>query len=198
MSDWVIILHGLGRSAASMRRMAHAASAAGFTPLCPDYPSHRDDLATLARQLAPLLPETGLVHFIGHSLGGILALRLAEMLPAARRGRIVQLGAPNLGSSLAKRSAMLAPVLGPALLELTREQPKPDPALCIGAIAGTAALPLYDVLTGLKGPNDGKVSLTSAFGHARHCLALKLTHFKMMDSPEAIAASIRFLQQGRF
>jgi len=104
-SDTVVILHGLGRTNRPMQPMARALVSAGYRMLCATYPSHRLDIAALAQQLAIVLPQTGRVRFIVHSLGGVLAVRLAAKLPSARRGRVVQLGAPNHGSTLAWPSA---------------------------------------------------------------------------------------------
>jgi len=146
------------------------------------------------------LPKEGVVNFVGHSLGGILAKNLMKRLPEARRGRIVQLGAPNFGSEMAARAEILGPFMGPVLSELGPGSPPDDEGLDIGAIAGTAAIPALTLLTGIQGENDGKVSVESAWGHAPEGKRVKLNsaHSTMMLSGEVIAATVEFLLTGGF
>jgi len=197
----VVILHGLGRRSASMRKLAKAVGAAGFAPLVLDYPSTRQPIDALIEGLFADLPTGEKLHFVGHSLGGILAKKLAKRVGAARRGRVVQIGSPNFGSEIAERASVFAPVMGPALAELIPHAgEEDDDSLDMGAIGGTAALPAYGLITGIEGQNDGKVSLKSAWGHAPKGkrLALPVTHSLMMQDKRVIAAVIGFLQNGRF
>lgn len=197
----VIILHGLGRTARSMRKMARAIEAAGFEPTLIDYPSTENAIESLVDLIYEQLPTSSeKLNFVGHSLGGVLAKRLAKRLPPERRGRIVQLGAPNFGSEIAARAAVFGRIIGPALEQLTPNSGEDDSNLEIGAIAGTAAIPAYRLITGIEGENDGKVSVKSAWGNARenNRLAFPVTHSLMMLNNEVIAVAITFLKTGRF
>jgi len=198
--DTVVILHGLGRRGASMRKMAAAIEAAGFTPCVLDYPSTRHGIDELTAQLCVKLPADGRLHFVGHSLGGVLSRRLLMRISAARRGRGVQIGAPNLGSALAARAGILSPLMGPALGDLHPHQGEDGRDLDMGAIGGTAALAAYSLITGIQGENDGKVSLESAFAGVAEdkCLALPVSHSLMMQDKRVIAAVVTFLQTGAF
>lgn len=200
MADTVIILHGLGRSGASMRKLATAIEAAGFQAVVLDYPSTSHAIDALTEVLCAKLPKTGQLHFVGHSLGGILSKRLAKRMPPERRGRVVQIGAPNFGSELAERAGVFAKVMGPALAELQPHEGEDDSGLDMGAIGGTAALAAYSLITGIDGENDGKVSLRSAFGHAPEGkkLALPVAHSLMMQDKRVIKAVVDFLQNGQF
>ncbi len=201
--ETVVILHGLGRRAASMRKLAAAVAKAGFTVELLDYPSTSLPIDDLVDRLCDALPKTGKLHFVGHSLGGILGKKLAARLPDARHGRVVQIGAPNFGSEVAARAAVFAPIMGPVLAELAphdEDRSAAERTLDVGAIGGTAALPAYSLITGIEGENDGKVSLKSAWGHAPEGkrLALPVAHSLMMQDKRVIAAVIEFLKTGGF
>ncbi len=201
----VVLLHGLGRSKGSLRQLDRRLAAAGFTTLRLGYPSRDEVLADLVAGLEPQLPKEGAVSFVGHSLGGVLSKHLMRRLQEARRGRIVQLGAPNLGSALAERVGFLGPIMGPVMAELEpSEMPEAgvldDSDLEIGAIAGTAAWKVYGAVTGIEGENDGKVSVASAWGDAppERRIKLSVAHSTMMHNEDVIAAVISFLKTGAF
>lgn len=165
-----------------------------------DYPSRSATIEELTDILFDELPKEGVLNFVGHSLGGLLAKTLMKRLPEERRGRIVQLGTPNFGSEVAARAEILGPIMGPALAELEPTDETEPSGLDIGAIAGTAAIPALSILTGIEGENDGKVSVKSAWGHAPPEKRIKLNsaHSTMMLSGEVIAATIEFLLVGKF
>ncbi|MEE9452873.1 MAG: thioesterase domain-containing protein [Paracoccaceae bacterium] len=199
--EHVIILHGLGRSTASMERLADRVGTAGFQTHLVDYPSSKGTIENLVEQVFPSLPSVPQkLHFVGHSLGGILAKKLALKLPDTRRGRIVQIGTPNFGSKIAERAAIFGALMGPALSELTPNSGIDDSGLDIGAIAGTAAISAYGLITGIKGDNDGKVSVISAWGNAPadKRIAFPVAHSIMMQDARVIAATTRFLKTGGF
>ncbi len=196
----VIVLHGLGRTGFSMRRIERRLEQEGWAVESYSYPSRSATIEELAAGLFRDLPREGKLHFVGHSLGGILAKHLMLTLPSERRGRIVQLGAPNLGSEVAERYEILSPIMGPALGELKPQQGIDDAGLDIGAIAGTAAHELYGHLTGIEGENDGKVSVASAWGNAPEGKRIKLpvAHSTMMQNTAVIDAVVAFLETGHF
>jgi magnesium chelatase accessory protein len=92
----VLFLHGAGASAHSFAALSGLVSAAGWRTVAPDLPGHgftrlgvrgRSGLDAMAEDLAALLAQEGIrpAAIIGHSAGAAIALRLAEMLPAAPR-----------------------------------------------------------------------------------------------------------------
>ncbi len=201
MSEKVIILHGLGRSMHSMRRIARAVEEAGLDILMIDYPSTRTTIESLVYMIYEKLPPAPVrLHFVGHSLGGILAKKIAKRLPPERRGRIVQIGSPNFGSEIAARAEIFGALLGPALSQLTPHGGEDDSMLDMAAIAGTAAIPAYKLITGIEGENDGKVSVRSAWGNTpdnRH-IAFPVSHSTMMNDPRVIEVTINYLKYGQF
>jgi len=113
----VLVLHGLGRTSVSMRFLYLRLKTARFDADLMDYPSRAATISELTDMLFEQLPEEGKLNFVGHSLGGILAKNLMKRLPPERRGRIVQLGAPNFGSEMADKAEILGPLMGPVLSE---------------------------------------------------------------------------------
>ena len=198
--ETVILLHGLSRSMASMRRLEKRVEEGGFRPVLIDYPSGTTTVERLAEGIFSALPNAGKLHFVGHSLGGILSVRVTKMLPVERRGRIVQLGAPNFGSEIAARASVFGKLIGPALGELVPHSGEDTIGLDIGAIAGTAAISAYGFITGIEGENDGKVCVISAWGNAPagKRIALPVAHSIMMQDRRVIAATVKFLKTGTF
>ena len=185
---------------ASMRRLSKHVAEGGFNPVLVDYPSGKTTIELLAKGIFSELQKEGRLHFVGHSLGGVLSVRVAKMLPANRRGRIVQLGAPNFGSEMAQRASIFGKLIGPALAELVPHSGEDTIGLEIGAIAGTAAIPAYGLITGIDGENDGKVSVASAWGNAPEGkrISFPVAHSIMMQDRRVIDATLTFLKTGSF
>ena len=100
----VVVLHGLARSANSMERISQSLGAAGFNVCNVAYPSRRHPITTLARDfVAPEISRcfpgvTVPIHFVTHSLGGIIVRELAASGAITNFGRVVMLSPPNQGS----------------------------------------------------------------------------------------------------
>jgi triacylglycerol esterase/lipase EstA (alpha/beta hydrolase family) len=210
--DGVVLLHGIGRGSGSMGRMERALRDAGYRTLNIDYPGRRKDLAGLAdhveaassRWIAGL---DGDVHYVTHSMGGLVARIVIARRRPPNLGHVVMLGPPNQGSELAdllEKTAVYRRVFGPAGAQLTTKPTAVLAALLgtvdysLGVIAGDRAIDPVSWLL-LPKPNDGKVTVsrTRLAGMADH-VVLPATHSLMMRNPAAIAATLDFLRDGRF
>jgi pimeloyl-ACP methyl ester carboxylesterase len=208
----VVLLHGIARTSRSMNAMEKALKASGFHTLNLDYASRRKPLDQLAADIhSPILNfanDLGAeLHFVGHSMGGLLArVYLARHRPR-RLGRVVMLGTPNQGSEVAdtlRNLAIFRRFYGPAGQQLTTG---PDAALtalpaidyCVGIIAGNRSIDPISSTFVLPKPNDGKVSVanTKLAGMSGH-VVVGASHPMLARKKAAIEQTIAFLRTGRF
>jgi pimeloyl-ACP methyl ester carboxylesterase len=191
--------------------MERALLAAGFDVVNFGYPSRSGTVEELAetwipRALALCTPDTETVHFVAHSLGGILVRQYLSRHTIPHLGRMVMLGPPNRGSEVVDRIGHwpgFHGVNGPAGRQLgTGPDAIPSRlgpvAFPVGVIAGRLTINWINSLM-IPGPDDGKVSVerTKVDGMTDH-LVLNTSHPFIMRNPHAIAQTIHFLREGRF
>ena len=202
--ETVVVTHGIWMTGAETWFLRRKLQSAGFNVKSFSYRSIARDLSTNAERLAELCAEqSGPVHLVGHSLGGLVILAMVEDYPVPSLGRLVCLGSPLNGSSAARATAaipggraLLGKAGGPLLIR-RHERWSGEPPL--GVIAGSRAIGLGRVLTRFDGPNDGTVSVgeTKLPGVNDH-VVLPVSHFSMLWSEVASKQVIAFLRNGHF
>ncbi len=210
--DGVVLLHGISRTARSFRKMQTAIEGEGYATLNLGYASRRKALEALAEDIHPAIERfaesiEGSVHFVCHSMGGLLArVYLAKYRPQ-HLGRVVMLGTPNGGSEIADRLKNFLPYrafFGPAGQQLGTQRDADIDALLarvdypVGIIAGNRSIyPITSVM--LPKPHDGRVSVenTRLDGMADH-IVIGASHPWLVRNGEAIEQTIAFLKGGQF
>lgn len=142
------------------------------------------------------------VHLLGHSLGGLVALHAVDTDEKLPGGRIVCVGSPLNGSAAARgldSHAGLHWMLGRSREMLRSGFDKWSRPREVGVIAGTKSIGLGSLFGSLPSPNDGTVSVveTQLPGITDHC-SLPVTHSGMAFSSAVAAQSVAFLRDGRF
>ena len=210
--DGVVLLHGISRTSRSLRRMQAAIRAAGLATLNIGYASRRNTLERLAEDIHPAIERfvdstEGSIHFVGHSMGGLLARVYLGRHRPKRLGRVVMLGTPNGGSEIADRLKDFLPYrvwFGPAGQQLGTvrdaafDATLPPVDYPVGIIAGNRSVyPISSVF--LPKPHDGRVSVanTRLEGMADH-IVIDASHPWLPRNAVAIEQTIAFLRDGRF
>lgn len=212
--ECVILLHGLGRTHRSMSRIDSALRHAGYTTANIDYPSQSYTIEVLAKTAIPeglrqcRERNAARIHFVTHSMGGLLVRYFLEGTEVKELGRVVMLGPPNQGSEVADIMAGIAiyeRVNGPAGAQLVtgpegiaaRLGPVKFP---LGVITGNEQTAFDSVLARqIPGENDGKVAVERARVEGMSdFLVLPVTHTFMIQNDVVIGQTLNFLRYGTF
>jgi triacylglycerol lipase len=190
----VVLVHGMGRTPVSMAPLGRWLERQGFTTFNWGYWSYRQTVAELASALAerlePLAAEGGALHFVTHSLGGILVRGALAERPLPNLGRAVMLVPPNQGSSAADR---WSPYLGRIL------PPIRDLRTASDALVHTLPTPARLEVGVIAGARDGKVSIAeSLLPGSRDHVVLPCRHSLIMHRADVRELTLRFLRTGTF
>jgi pimeloyl-ACP methyl ester carboxylesterase len=209
--DTVILVHGLGRTPASMVVLRTRLGNAGFHVVNFGYPSTSEEIEVLVDRLegavATCRRDTGgVLHFVTHSMGGVLVRSYFERESAEVGGRVVMLSPPSQGSEIIDAfadSRLLRAVLGPAGARLGTDSDGIAQELgginfSLGIIAGDRSInPIGRWV--FSGPNDGKVSVARAqVDGAADFLVLPATHTFIMNRGDVAEQVVHFLKRGAF
>lgn len=178
---------------------------AGFKPQQFSYHSMRSapienamDLQNFSEKI-----DSPAIHYVCHSLGGLIIRHLFNEYPDRPPGRIVTLGTPHTGSSAARQLARYSPgrlILGRSTLQgLIGNVPPWRNSHELGVIAGTLQLGMGMFIPGIPRPNDGTVAVeeTRLEGMTDH-ITLPVSHFGMLLSKTVAQQTINFLKHSAF
>lgn len=210
--EGVVLLHGLARTRLSMARLGRFLRRQGYTVINASYPSRSHPVETLAGMVIPpalgRLQQQGVgrIHFVTHSMGGVLARTFLATKSLPELGRVVMLAPPNQGSELVDvfwRYGWFRWFFGPAAGQLsTATDSLPNrlgPATFpLGVIIGDRSAG-WPFATCFPGPNDGKVTVARArLIGMDDFLAVPCGHAFVMNHPLVRQQVVWFLAHGRF
>jgi Predicted acetyltransferases and hydrolases with the alpha/beta hydrolase fold len=204
----VVLVHGLWMSGFQLRVLKHRLEANGpFRVAAFSYPSLSGTMSDHVRALldfarAQDVPE---LHFVGHSLGGLVILRALQLTDDLPPGRAVLLGTPLQGSKAAQGVARILPfgkaILGAAVnAECVEFEPREWRGhRDVGVIAGSMRLGLGRLFADLDADHDGTVLVEETMlPGAKDHIVLSTSHTGMLLSAEVAEQAAWFLRSGMF
>ncbi|MCP4423805.1 MAG: alpha/beta hydrolase [Chloroflexi bacterium] len=210
--EYVVLLHGLSRTARSMIKLEQAFRKLGYRVVNLTYSSRKYPIEKLSRLAIDSAlsrrkrKEKTQVHFVAHSLGGILVRHYLENTKLQNLGRVVMIASPNQGSHLVDKFGScpgFRAVNGPAGAQLGTNSHSTPVQLGavnypVGVIAGTRTVNLI-LSQFLPGVNDGRVITenTKVEGMADY-IELPTSHPFIIQNAYAIRQATNFIRTGVF
>jgi pimeloyl-ACP methyl ester carboxylesterase len=207
--DVVYLLHGFGRSRVAMWVLASRLEDAGFFVNNIGYSSINETpeeiLLDVSEQINESLPENGqTVHFVGHSLGGLIIRAYLEDTTVKNLGRIVLIGTPNNGTTLVDnyQDSWWLQWMGPTALALSTDEKSfpnslADPYYPVGIIAGISEDDDNEDI--LPGKDDGLVQLESTkVNGMTDIVIIESSHWMLRYDENVARQTIEFLRYARF
>ena len=204
-AEAVVLIHGLWMPALVMVLLARRLRRAGWATFRFAYSSRHATLRENAAALAVFVRRIDVprVHFVAHSLGGLLLMQLLKDYPDLPPGRVVLLGTPYRGSHVAMRLShhawgrwLCGLSLDGALLG---DGPRWTGGRELGIIAGNLPIGAGWIISGLAKPNDGTVAVAETMVAERSdAITLPVTHSGLVFSTAVARQVVGFLNTGSF
>lgn len=208
--EHVVLVHGLGEFPAHMSVIDAALRAEGYAVSNLAYPSTTGRTADLAeRFLMPLidhLADSPRLHFVTHSMGGVMVRHSLANARPANLGRVVMTAPGNQGSAvleLYRRTPPFKLLFGPAGQEAglgghCYACTLPGADYELGIIAGTVAFDPVAAIV-LRWPNDGRLDFDSVkVDGMTDFTAVPAGHDAVVFHPLTVFQTLQFLRHGRF
>ena len=202
----MVLVHGLWVHGIAMALLRRRLERGGYRVFAYSYPTTRLTFAENVARLAHYCREVGALrsHFIGHSLGGLIVLRMVGETADVVAGRVILAGTPVAGSHAARRLARLPggrAVLGRSMVEWMEPGQRIDANGCeIGVIAGRMPVGAGRIVApDLPAPHDGAVSVEETRLPAmKDHIVLNVSHSGMLVSRTVAHQVCAFLRDGAF
>lgn len=194
----VILVHGLWMNGLELRWLGCRLERCGFRVRYFRYRTWSGSLAGTVQELRRFAGRQGggVLHLLGHSLGGIVIAQMLAEGDLANQGRIVLLGSPQQGSgaaSVLERYRAGRFILGPLACEgLVRRRPAGLPGRELLVVAGTLSFGFGRFL-GVAVPNDGTVAVVETQVPGARQILVRASHMGMLFSKTVADAVSGFL-----
>jgi len=205
----IVLMHGLGRSNASMWLLATRLTYAGYHVERIGYNSLDQTPEEILKEINKQIDECcrthhKKVHFIGHSLGGLMVRAYLQYNKVTNLGRVVLLGTPNQGTEAADHfnDSWLMELLGPTAKALGTDEksfPKSlkSPYYPVGIIAGEYKSEFNEEV--IPGRDDGLVSVEATkIDGMTDFIIIETSHSMMRYDSEVAEQTIEFMKKGSF
>ena len=199
----IVFVPGLGLSGLEMLPLLARLKRRGYAVLLfRNTPGRRglEQSAQLLRKRLESVPEP-VVHFVGHSLGGLVILRMLSSHSWTRPGRIVTIGTPHTGLTAA--GVLRRIPAGQRLFVGVHEAASARATLVgidreLGTIGGSRRFPFGRLLVP-RVPSDGVVALAEArHAESRAHLTLPESHVTLLFAGRVAGCVDAFLREGSF
>jgi pimeloyl-ACP methyl ester carboxylesterase len=207
-ADTIILVHGLWMTGIELSLLKHRLETDhGFNCALFSYASVTGNMLDHVAKLRELAKaqKCERLHFVGHSLGGVVCYKLLESTNDLPPGRAIFMGSPLQGSrtldAISKWTIGRVAVGDEVCKEvLQSEGRKWDGRRDVGIIAGSVNMGFGRFFTNeMAGNSDGTVLLeeTQLEGAADQ-IVLPVTHTSMVFSPLVTRQIVKFLAEGKF
>lgn len=205
MREAVVLVHGIWSNGIDFWHLRRKLARAGYECYVFNYHIWGKSPENTAKKLQQFVEQIDapMVHFVGHSFGGVILMHMFDQFPFAGRGRIVLLACPVNGSAVGKRLARIpvarwmlgrSPERG-----LAGSVPEWKGWQDIGVIAGTFPMGMGLMAGGPDLPHDGTVSVwETQLKGATDFITLPVSHSGMLMSSTVASQVITFLRAGKF
>jgi pimeloyl-ACP methyl ester carboxylesterase len=205
MREAVVLVHGIWMNGLEFWRLRRNLERAGYE--CHTFKYHvwgkpLEETSTRLHDFVEAI-DAPVVHFVAHSLGGIVLMHLFDQFPFIKEGRIVLLASPVNGSVVARRmnyTSLTRWTLGQSMEQgLDGNAPSWNGLRDIGTIAGSLPLGVGLLVGGLEAPHDGTVSVEETMlDRATDGIILPVSHMGVLFSSEVAQQVLIFLRAGKF
>lgn len=204
----VILVHGILRGSSSMNKIRRGLSHQGFIVTDFGYSAKDGSIDEISARLHKEACKIGKgkIHFVTHSLGGIIVRYYISKYKPNNIGRVVMIAPPNSCSVFAAKLSNLPlyeSILGRPGREIAHGEDcivkdLPEPDFEFGIIAGGTGFKMgFNPF--LKGDNDGTVLLNETkMSGMSDFMQIRGQHSLLLFSKEVVFGSINFIKNGKF
>lgn len=204
-NETVVLVHGLWMPGVSMGLLSRRLQTCGYRCHIFSYHTLKHDLQTNADALYAFTQALHCqpIHFVCHSLGGLVVAQMFAQYSLPYAGRSVALGSPFQGSRVARRMADFSlgrRMLGASCQPLCKgTQHSHDSHFAFGIIAGNLKFGCGEFIARMENDHDGTVAVAEThLDGATDELALRVSHTGLLTSAAVAHQTCYFLQHGKF
>jgi pimeloyl-ACP methyl ester carboxylesterase len=204
LRETVVLVHGLYVHGLWMSLLEYWLEQLGYQVVNFSYSTMTRSLSENAEDLQIIIKniDTPTVHFLAHSMGGLVVRHLFHNHPEQHSGRVVTMGTPHQGSYAARimHNIGLGCYVGRGLEGgLLGDAPAWNAINNLGSIAGTLNIGFGMILPGMLVPSDGLIAVveTKISGMCDH-ICLPVSHMQMLADYGVVYQASGFFNTGKF